>query len=104
MANEGGFSGGLILGALVGVAAALLLTPRTGKENREWLAKQLNENTDLKNVIDQGKHSGEELISHTRKAIQENLDHLHDLVEGGKQKLKKFNSDKKETAKGTSEL
>jgi hypothetical protein len=25
-------------------------------------------------------------------------------VEGGKQKLKKFNSDKKETAKGTSEL
>jgi gas vesicle protein len=104
MSREGGFSGGLILGALVGAVAALLLTPRNGKENREWLAQQLNDSENLKNVINQGKHSSEELISHTRKAIQDNLDHLHDLVEGGKQRLKKVQSDKKDASKGPSEL
>ncbi len=40
MAKSDKFVAGLIAGALVGAVAALLLTPKTGKENRKFLKDQ----------------------------------------------------------------
>ena len=40
MAKSDKFVAGLIAGAVVGAVAALLLTPKTGKENRKFLKDQ----------------------------------------------------------------
>lgn len=39
MANRGAFANGLAVGAIAGLAVGLLLTPRTGRENRQTLRK-----------------------------------------------------------------
>lgn len=76
-----------ILGLLLGAAAALFLTPRTGKENREWLIQKLDENKDL---IDASKHTTEELIHKTRQAIDDNIKHLNELVDHSKKKVDQY--------------
>ena len=38
-----GFVAGSVLGAAVGAGIALLYAPRSGKESREWLARQTRE-------------------------------------------------------------
>ncbi len=40
MANRDKFVAGLIAGAVVGTVAALLLSPKTGKENRQFVKDQ----------------------------------------------------------------
>jgi gas vesicle protein len=39
--------GGLLTGFLLGAATALLIAPKTGKENREALGEQISRITDL---------------------------------------------------------
>ena len=41
--NLGGFVMGAVVGAAVGAGIALLLAPRTGKETRNWLARNTRE-------------------------------------------------------------
>ncbi len=43
MKNSGLFLGGLITGALMGAATALLFAPQNGKETRKQLREKLNE-------------------------------------------------------------
>jgi len=47
------FGLGIILGAVLGGIGALFLNPKTGKENREAVAKKLKE---LKALIEKGKY------------------------------------------------
>jgi gas vesicle protein len=45
--NGNGMIGALSMGFLLGAATALLVAPKTGKENREVLSEQINRITDL---------------------------------------------------------
>jgi gas vesicle protein len=38
-----GFIGGLLVGALVGAGAAIVLAPQTGEETRDWLRSKARE-------------------------------------------------------------
>ena len=49
------FLKGFIFGSVIGGAVALLNNPRSGKENREILAKQIQEVTQDVTVINTGK-------------------------------------------------
>jgi gas vesicle protein len=40
--SSGRFLGGLVVGSLVGAVVALLVTPKTGRETRQWLAEEGN--------------------------------------------------------------
>lgn len=82
MGKKTGFTAGIIIGALTGAAAALLLTPKAGKENRKWLMEQIDEKTKL-------RENTEEIISKTKKNIEEHLDHLTHLVDQKKKVSKK---------------
>ena len=52
------FLKGFIFGSVIGGAVALLNNPRSGKENREILAKQIQEVTQDVTVINTGKSLG----------------------------------------------
>lgn len=63
------FLKGFIFGSVIGGAIALLNNPRSGKENREILAKQIQEVSQEVSVIQNGKATLERGI----KEIQETI-------------------------------
>lgn len=77
-----------LTGALLGAAAALLLTPRTGKENRKILTDY---GLDLKDKLpDELRHQAEATIergSHLIKQGQEMIRRGHDIIDEGKEYL-----------------
>lgn len=87
--SNGGFMGGLILGAIIGAGAALLLTPYDGKKNRQ-IAKRKGEE-----LMDRAEESFEEF----RKA---KLDPMMEDVQ--KDLEKKFESARKDIEKKIKEV
>ena len=71
--GSGGFLTGLILGALVGAAAALLWSPRSGQENRGRLAEAL---PGLRN-------QGPEALEHAADEVKSRLDEGIDAFRRG---------------------
>jgi gas vesicle protein len=73
MSNGGeSFVAGFFVGAAFGAVAALLLTPKTGKEMRETLAeegKRLRERTE--GTISELREKGQEVSEKAREAVTE---------------------------------
>jgi len=63
------FLKGFIFGSVVGGAVTLLNNPRSGKENREILAKQIQEVTQDVTVINTGKTTLERGIKEIQEVI-----------------------------------
>lgn len=85
MANQSNF-GLLLLAASSfagGLALGLLLSPKSGRENREWISQ--NADHMRKWADEKGKgaiHRGEETIERFRKGIKEGMKHnMPDLYE-----------------------
>ena len=72
MKSTGSFLGGLILGATVGAALALLYAPQTGDDTRRQIKSKIE---DLEKELDQMrtklKEKGGEMKDEARKRIQE---------------------------------
>jgi gas vesicle protein len=72
MKNTGLFLGGLILGAAVGAALALLYAPQTGEDTRRQIKVKIDE---LEEELDQMraklKEKGAEMKDDARKRVQE---------------------------------
>lgn len=76
------FLEGVVLGAFVGAAAALLLAPQSGRETRRLLRRLKD---DRQEIIDSTKQKTEELISKTIYAIESGFDRVVRLVDRKKQ-------------------
>ena len=63
------FLKGFIFGSVIGSAVALLNNPRSGKENREILSKQIQEVTQDVTVISTGKATLERGIKEIQEVI-----------------------------------
>lgn len=63
------FLKGFIFGSVIGGAVALLINPRSGKENREILAQQIQEVTQDATVINTGKTTLERGIKEIQEVI-----------------------------------
>ena len=63
------FLKGFIFGSVIGGAVALLNNPRSGKENREILSKQIQEVTQDVTVINTGKATLERGIKELQEVI-----------------------------------
>ena len=63
------FLKGFIFGSVIGGAVSLLNNPRSGKENREILAKQIQEVTQDVTVINTGKSTLERGIKEIQEVI-----------------------------------
>ena len=63
------FLKGFIFGSIIGGGVALLTNPRSGKENREILAKQIQEVTEDFTVINTGKATLERGIKEIQEII-----------------------------------
>jgi gas vesicle protein len=76
----------LMLGAMIGAAAALLLAPRSGEETRKLIASKARESADLianrtKTVA--GKTS--EYVERGKEILQQQRDQLSAAIDAGKQ-------------------
>jgi gas vesicle protein len=91
MSNDGCNSGSslatFLTGALLGVAAALLLTTKTGKENRELLAEY---GADFKDSLPRGlREKTDEAIDRSREYLDEKKKALNEAIEAGKMAMSK---------------
>lgn len=70
-----------------GMALGILLSPKSGRENREWIASNATELADW--VDEKGRdaiHQGEEQISHIRRNLHEGIkSNVPDLYEATEQ-------------------
>jgi gas vesicle protein len=91
MSNDGCSSGSslatFLTGALLGVAAALLLTTKTGKENREILAEY---GADFKDNLPRGiREKTDEALDRGREYLDEKKMALNEAIEAGKMAMAK---------------
>jgi gas vesicle protein len=89
VSDAAGYLGWFFLGALAGAAAALLLTPKTGRETREFLAERGNEL--LKKAQEtagetQGRAGG--LLDKGREYLEEQGQRLASAFEAGRAAMK----------------
>ncbi len=92
MRNRGLFFGGMIAGAIVGAAAALLFAPQKGSETRDQLKNKLNElEKEMQNTKDKLKVKGGELKEELKEKI-------HNI----EQKIEKLLDEYKKTLEPTS--
>jgi gas vesicle protein len=76
-----------LTGALLGAAAALLLTDRTGKETRETLAKY---GAEFKENLPKGvRERTEEVLDRGREYLDESKKALNEAIESGKSAMAK---------------
>lgn len=92
-----GFIGGLVLGAVVGAAAALLLAPSSGEDTRELIRsegfalKQRGQDfsDDRMHEAQQMVKQGQKDVSNARarmdSAMQDQKDHLQETIDASKQ-------------------
>lgn len=88
MANRGDFVAGLIIGGLLGTAAALLLAPRPGEETRARLAGTAEDLGDrardrAEEVIQKLRLTAEDLSKRGRAKLDESAARLREAVERG---------------------
>ena len=85
------FGLGLVIGSVIGGLTAFFLSPKSGKENREWAMETFDE---LKAMLAEGElqkkvteiygHAtakGEKLYLHAKKELNKKLDEIKDTVE-----------------------
>jgi gas vesicle protein len=81
--NEFTFFG---IGAALGVAAAVLLAPKSGPETRKLLRSKADDSTDyLASRAAEARDSAAEAINRGKKAIKQNAENLSAAVEAGVQ-------------------
>ncbi len=76
----------LILGAMIGAAAALLLAPRSGEETRKLILTKARESADL--VADRSKAIAEKTSQYVERGkgrLQQQRDQLSAAIDAGKQ-------------------
>ncbi len=112
MEERGGF-GYFLLGLGIGVAAGVLLAPRTGEETRQILADKAGEGADyLKGRAQEGseyvrqrsddlKNSAADLYEKSRTTVTRQKDTLNAAVEAGKQAYRDAVGDIKNANLGT---
>ena len=85
-----GKSGKFIFGALLGAAAAALLTPVAGKKARKKVAQTAEkvgiDKEKIDQVVNQAKDFGSDLLQKAQKAVKEKSD---SITEDSKTKIKK---------------
>ncbi len=70
MKNTGMFLGGILVGAIIGSATALLLAPQKGSETRDQLKAKLNElESEMNKTKDKLKVKGGELKEELKEKI-----------------------------------
>lgn len=82
------FLAGLGVGALIGAAVAILLTPKTGNETREEL-KTLSDDFVAKagKVTKDLTESSQELLKKSKELVETTKVKVHEAVEAGKQAM-----------------
>ena len=86
------FLKGFIFGSVIGGAVALLNNPRSGRENREILAKQVQEVTQDITVINTGKATLERGIKEIQETI---LPQTMEVVNAIQEEVTKFQLENK---------
>ena len=84
--GKGKFGAGIILGALLGGAAAFFLSPKSGKENREMAKKKLEEWKEkyegkspdeiAKEIFGEASAQGKKLYEQAQKEMNKRLDEI----------------------------
>lgn len=100
MANRNdSFFGGLLIGSLIGGAAAFLLTPFTGDEARAKLKEKIDgfKEGDPEKT-EKMKASGQEVISKTIASIEEGIERISSAIE----EAKKASEEKRQELEGGS--
>lgn len=78
--------GNFLLGLGLGVAAGLLLAPRSGQETRDLLMNKADEGKDyLKRQTDELRGSASDMVDKGRDVINRQRDSLNDAIEAGRQ-------------------
>ncbi|OGL12246.1 MAG: hypothetical protein A3F92_17425 [Candidatus Rokubacteria bacterium RIFCSPLOWO2_12_FULL_71_22] len=87
--DTAGYLGWFFLGAAVGAAAALLLTPKTGAETRELLAEQGNEMARrARELAAEAQGRAGEWIDKSREIFEEQTERLMGAFEAGKDAMR----------------
>jgi gas vesicle protein len=76
----------LMLGAVIGATAALLLAPRSGAETRKMIASKARESADV--VVNRTRNVAEkatEYVERGKELLQQQRDQLAAVIEAGKQ-------------------
>lgn len=85
----------LILGAMIGATAALLLAPRSGEETRKLIASKAREGADvISNRTKDAAGRTTEVVDRGKEILQQQRDQISAAIEAGKQAYK----DEKEKA------
>ncbi len=80
--NKSFFLEGIVIGAIIGAASALLLAPQSGAETRQKL-RRLKE--DHEELINQTREKTEALISKTKESIEDGFQKLGQFIETKRQ-------------------
>jgi gas vesicle protein len=84
--NGGGFLSGFLLGGLVGAAVALLLTPRSGEENRENLRDRSIELKSRAEVVaSRAMEDADSLPTRIKVVVDEQKSRVQEAIEEGKE-------------------
>ena len=79
----------LMLGAMLGAAAALLLAPRTGEETRKLIASKAREGADvISNRTKEAAEKTSEYVDRGKEILQGQRDQISAAIEAGKQAYK----------------
>ena len=82
----GGFIAGFLLGSLVGAAAALLLTPRSGDETRGSLKeKGIELKIKAEEVAAKAREEADDLLVRGKTIFEEQRERVKEAVEEGKE-------------------
>lgn len=92
-----GFSAGLVLGAILGGAAALMLSPKSGKEHRKFIAaklKELREGLDKFELQDKVEQIFGDVSEQSIEFYQQSRDELAKRIENARDRWDELDTDK----------
>ena len=93
MKNSGLFLGGLLAGAMIGAATALLFAPQNGNETRKQLKEKLNElEKEMNATKEKIKVKGGELKEELKQKIHTIEEKIEKLLDEYKKTLEPTNS------------
>jgi gas vesicle protein len=90
--GDGGYNflAGFFVGAALGAMAALLLTPKTGKEMRETLAEESKRfKSRTEGAVSDLRSRGEEAYGRAREAVTEGTERARDALTETREGVKK---------------
>lgn len=89
--NNSGFSFGMVFGLLAGAVAGLLLSPKTGKQNRELIVKKAKElekmleeqhlDRKMKEFVGEATEETKEIYTKVKKEVIKDLSELKDKID-----------------------